>query len=203
MCGRYYIDDDDTIAEMRSILNELNRKYQGTPMGAEMKTGEIFPTNVAPVIVAGKDAPAPVLMRWGYPKWKDAGVIINARAETAEEKRTFSSSIAHRRCILPANGFYEWEHENGHTKQKFLLREKASPMLYMGGLYSSFEDKDGVRYFAYVILTVDANSSISSLHDRMPLIMEPDKLLSWLTDEAYARRLLASPCLADLSLSPV
>jgi putative SOS response-associated peptidase YedK len=203
MCGRYYIDDDDTISEMRTILNELSRKYQGTPMAAEMKTGEIFPTNTAPVIVADKDSPSPVLMRWGYPKWKDTGVIINARAETAEEKRTFSTSIAHRRCILPANGFYEWNHEDGHPKQKYLLREKENPMLYMGGLYSSFEDRDGSRYFAYVILTVNANSSVSGLHDRMPLIMDPDKMLAWLTDEDFARRLLVSPCLADLSLSPV
>jgi putative SOS response-associated peptidase YedK len=203
MCGRYYIDDDDTIAEMRAILNELNRKYQGTTMGIGMKTGEIFPTNVAPVIVADKDAPTPVLMRWGYPKWKDTGVIINARAETAQEKRTFSTSIAHRRCILPANGFYEWDHADGHPKQKFLLREKENPMLYMGGLYSSFEDKDGSRYWAYVILTVNANSSVSGLHDRMPLIMESGKLLDWLKDEDFARSLLVSPCLADLSLSPV
>ena len=203
MCGRYYIDDDDTIAEMRSILNELSRKYQGTPMGAGMKTGEIFPTDIAPVIVAGKDAPAPVLMRWGFPKWNDAGVIINARAETAQEKRTFSTSIAHRRCILPANGFYEWNHEDGRAKQKFLLREKELPMLYMGGLYSPFEDKDGVRFYAYVILTVNANSSVSSLHDRMPLIMEPDRMLAWLTDEDYARHLLVSLCLVNLSLSPV
>jgi len=76
-------------------------------------------------------------------------------------------------------------------------------MLYMAGLYSSFEDRDGARYFAYVILTVDANSSVCPLHDRMPLLMEMDKLFSWLTDEEYARRLLTVPCLADLSLTPV
>lgn len=200
MCGRYYIDDGETVAEMRKILEEVNLRYHGTPLGDTMKTGEIFPTNVAPVLISQGESTQPVLMSWGFPKWQASGVIINARAETAQEKPMFRNTIQKRRCIIPASGFFEWDHAQGHPKSKFLLQPKESPMLYMAGLYSSFEDQLGDQYSAYVILTVNANTDISALHDRMPLIVEPGQNNRWLNDEKYARSIMNAPCLVKMTV---
>lgn len=227
MCGRYYIDDGETIADMRKIIEEINAKYQNTPEGSvqgsaqasaqgsgqwsesgsavgskvefAMKTGEIFPTDMAPVLISQQQVIEPVLMTWGYPRFQSSGVLINARAETAAEKPMFRSSIPLRRCIIPATGFFEWEHSQGKAKTKFLLQSKESPMLYMAGLFASFEDKLGKNYTAYVILTVAANAAVRSIHDRMPLILEADQNDRWLHDEQYARNLLLTPCPAQLS----
>lgn len=199
MCGRYYIDDGETVAEMRKIIEEVNLRYHDTPLGDAMKTGEIFPTNVAPVLIASEESSEPVLMTWGFPKWQASGVIINARSETAQEKPMFMKNIQNRRCIIPSNGFFEWDHANDHPKSKFLITAKDSQMLYMAGLYSSFEDQFGGKYSAYVILTVGANADVILLHDRMPLIIEPEQNNRWLNDEKYARSILRVPCPAKLT----
>jgi len=231
MCGRYYIDDGETIADMRKIIEEINAKYQNasegsvqgsieeyaegyvlgsvegsaakSKSGSAMKTGEIFPTDSAPVLILRQQAIEPVLMTWGYPKFQSSGVLINARAETAAEKPMFRSSIPKRRCIIPSTGFFEWEHNQGKTKTKFLLQSKESPMLYMAGLYAGFQDKLGKNYAAYVILTVAANASVNTIHDRMPLILDANQNDYWLHDEQYARNLLLTPCPAQLAAIPI
>jgi len=200
MCGRYYIDDGEFASEMQKILDEINDKYRDTPQGAAMKTGEIFPSYVAPVLVSEHESVRPALMTWGYPRWQGSGVIINARSETAAEKPLFRSSISHRRCIVPSSGFYEWDHAEGRPKTKFLLRRPESPMLYMAGLYATFDDPSGINYAAYVILTVAANASVSSIHDRMPMILDPRQNDPWLHDEHYARTLLHEPCKIELAM---
>ena len=199
MCGRYFIDDAETTAEMRKIFNEINQRYHNTYQSVVLKTGEIFPTNIAPVLINEQKTTQPVLMTWGYPKWNNSGAVINARAETAQEKPMFRLSIPQRRCIIPSNGFFEWDHSKDHPKAKFFLNQKDSPMLYMAGLYSIFADTDGKKHAAYVILTVDANASVSPIHNRMPLIVEPGQNEQWLQDEKYARSILSAPCLAKLT----
>lgn len=199
MCGRYYIDDGETIAEMRKIIEEVNKRHHDTPQGSSMKTGEIFPTDIAPVLVVQEQSIAPALMRWGYPKWQGSGVVINARAETAAERPMFRTSIRRMRCIIPATGFFEWDHTDGHPKTKFLLQRQETPMLYMAGLYSFFEDKLGAQYSAFVILTVNANATVSPIHDRMPLIIDAGQNDRWLHDEQYAITLLGALCPAELT----
>jgi len=203
MCGRYFIDDAETTAEMRKIFNEINQRYHNTYQSVVLKTGEIFPTDIAPVLINEQKTTQPVLMTWGYPKWSNSGVVINARAETAAEKPLFRSSIPLRRCIIPSNGFFEWDHGKDHPKTKFLLNQKDTPMLYMAGLYSIFTDMDGKKHAAYVILTVDANAAVSPIHNRMPLIVAPGLNEQWLQDERFARSMLSAPCLAKLTVMQV
>lgn len=198
MCGRFYIDDDETIVEMQKLCKEISLRYQDTPRAAEMKTGEIRPTDVAPVLIAEHQAVLPVLMTWGYPKWQEKGVVINARAETAADRPMFRSSIQQRRCIIPSNGFFEWAQVPGKAKTKFLLHRSESPMLNMAGLYSIFEDPRGEKYAAFVILTVGANPTVRAMHDRMPLVVEPGQNDKWLFDESYARTITGTPCLAEM-----
>ena len=126
MCGRYTVFTEQEIIEMREILDEINRNFGG--QAAQLKTGEIFPTNLAPVIIAEGGIMAARPMFWGFPKWKGSGVIINARAETAADKPIFRSSLATRRCIVPSTGFYEWKRVEGKKqKDKYLINLSDNP----------------------------------------------------------------------------
>ncbi len=199
MCGRYYIADPKTDQEIRKICDDINFRYQSTDRSTEIKTGEIFPTDPAPVWVREKEEISAVLMTWGFPAPQRRGVIINARAETAHEKQMFRNSVVSRRCIIPASGFYEWSHEGGKSGAKYLLTSEESALLSLAGLYSIFEKPEGERYAAFVILTSAANDSVLTLHDRMPLIIPTGNGEAWLSNESYARKLLLSPCSLKLT----
>jgi putative SOS response-associated peptidase YedK len=192
MCGRYTVFTEDEVIEMREIINEVNQRYINTAELAAMKTGEIFPTNVVPVLAQGTGDVEARLMTWGFPKWQDAGVIINARAETALEKQMFRSSLLQRRCVVPSTGFYEWKHEGGKSKKdKYLVTLPGEDMLYMAGFYNTFRDKLGKPFIGFVILTAEANDSMAPLHDRMPVVLSADQRGRWLADGGWAMELLA------------
>lgn len=176
MCGRYNftIEQSD---EVREILEQLNAKIQGK----EIRNGEIFPTNLAPILVEDQEEVAPTLSIWGFPKFDGKGVIINARSETAFEKRTFRDSLLSRRCIIPSTGFYEWDSQ----KRKYLFRLEGTNALYMAGLYTF--NKDEMRF---VILTTQANESMKEVHNRMPLIIPKDEIGIWIKDSKVTNDIL-------------
>lgn len=196
MCGRYLVLMEGEILEYREIINEVNERYKDTPMLSSMKSGEIAPTDIAPVLTAGSTKREAMLMKWGFPKWQGSGVIINARAETALEKAMFRVPLLKRRCAIPSSGFFEWKHDEGRKKTKYLFRQPESPMLYMAGFYDTFSHTD-----SYVILTTAANTSISPYHDRMPLILTADNVDKWLGDTAFATDYLHMPCSVMLHAS--
>lgn len=194
MCGRYFIANPETDKEIRKICDELNFRYQSADRSISIKTGEIYPTDQAPVLIQERNKLTAVLMRWGFPRPPRNGVVINARSETAGEKPMFRGCLASRRCLIPASGFFEWSHENGKTVDKFLLRSGDSPVLLLAGLYSIFKRDENSRFAAFVILTADANESVRHLHDRMPMVVPDNSRTPWLTDERFARALLLTPC---------
>lgn len=159
--------------EIRRIIEEVNSKYPDQPI----HDGEIYPTNTVPILLAKRTEIIPEVAAWGFPKFKGNGVIINARSETASEKKTFRDSLLFRRCAVPSTGFYEWDSQ----KKKRLFRFPGEQTLYMGGFYKEFQ---GER--RYVILTTAANNSVSNIHDRMPVVLPRDKLQEWIfnTDTA-------------------
>ncbi|MCI9449375.1 MAG: SOS response-associated peptidase [Clostridiales bacterium] len=169
MCGRYSLFDDQDNAEIHQIMTEVNQRYPNQPI----RTGEIFPTNTVPILTADGSDLTPELLVWGFPKYTGSGVIINARAETAEEKKTFRQSLFTSRCIVPSTGFYEWDEQ----KRKYLFRLPDEQTLYMAGISKEY---DGIR--KYVILTTAANDSMKDVHHRMPVILPRDKLQMWVTD---------------------
>lgn len=116
-------------------------------------------------------------MAWGFPKHEGSGLIINARAETLLDKPFFRESALHRRCVIPASGFYEWN----RWKEKVTFRRGDSPVLYMAGIY---------REFHFVIVTTQANESMAPVHDRMPLILDEEEAAAWLCDDASLSRIL-------------
>ena len=203
MCGRYYIAIEEEDADIGQILEEISGKYSGTPEYAALKTGEIFPTETVPVLIAphGRNREAR-LMKWGFPGFGGRGVVINARSETAEEKLTFRRSVKTGRCLVPATGFYEWRHSGTQKKKdKYLLRLPDTPTLYFAGLYDIFRDAAGKPYPAFAIVTTDANDSVRPLHDRMPLILNGEDRQAWLQDEGFARKLLHRACDAQLEMA--
>lgn len=156
MCGRYYIAEDDM--ELQEILAALGHDER-------MKTGEIFPTNIVPVITAGK---RPQLMRWGFARYDGKGSIINARSETVTEKPMFQKAMCERRCLIPASWYFEWKNVGAEKKQRQAISLPGQKTLYMAGIYR--EDKDA-DLPVFVILTRQASPSVSSIHTRMPVIL--------------------------------
>ena len=188
ICGRYTVFSEAEIIEMHAIIEEIGRKF-----GSEaIKTGEIFPTNVAPVLTLNDNRLAPYPVSWGFPRWDGKGTIINARSETALEKRMFSKSLLTRRCVIPSTGFFEWLHVDGKAqKDKFLFCRPGKRMLFMAGMIDTFKGADGVARDTFVILTTGANASMSPFHDRMPVILSPEERENWIADESFMRLVLA------------
>ena len=197
MCGRYLVLTEDEIIEYREIINEVNERYKDSPLLTQMVKGEVFPTNIAPVMMKEKDKPRAALMKWGFPKWQGKGVIINARAETALERKTFRAPLLQKRCVVPTSGFFEWRQEDGR-KQKYLFRMPETKILYLAGLYNKFEQTP-----AYTILTTAANPSVAAYHNRMPLILKADSIDTWLSDTHFAVDYVEKPCEAVLEAKAV
>jgi putative SOS response-associated peptidase YedK len=124
------------------------------------------------------------LVRWGLvPAWvKDPRAFkmhINARAETAADKPSFRAAMRHRRCLIPADGFYEWTGATG-AKRPHLIRPRAGGQMALAGIFENWLGADGSEIETVAILTVAANAAMSVLHDRMPAIIEPMYFDAWL-----------------------
>lgn len=173
MCGRYSLAPEESEDIMRIV-----REIEGRFGAGSVTTGEIRPTNAAPILVAeGPSALAPRPVRWGFPGFQGKGVIINAKGETAPDKPMFRASLLERRCVVPSTGFYEWD----KSKRKYLFRSPGSSALYLAGLWNTF-----AREERFVILTTAPNETVSDIHDRMPVLLSPGELDAWLHDPRMA-----------------
>ena len=177
MCGRYNFSTDNPDGKMAALISVMERKYSG-----EYKMGDIFPGDSAPAMIAQGDKIVAVPAIFGFPGFQDGKLLINARGETAEEKKTFSDSLKNRRVILPATGFYEWSSD----KTKYLFTLDSSNVFYLCGLYKIVDGK-----YRFVILTRAANESMAETHDRMPVIVSEDEVRPYLTDLETAKEIIA------------
>ncbi|WP_312060008.1 SOS response-associated peptidase [Anaerotignum sp.] len=180
MCGRYEMFINPENREMMRIVKDIENKY-----GAKnnMRAGEIFPTNIVPILSFDRSNITPELSIWGFPKFYSKGVIINSRAETAIEKPTFRKSLLERRCVIPSTGFYEWKQDASKQKYRFNLPESEN--LYMAGIWNEFKDEK-----RFVILTTAANNSMVDIHNRMPVVLERQVIEGWIKDTDFALRIL-------------
>ncbi|HTY70906.1 MAG TPA: SOS response-associated peptidase [Actinomycetes bacterium] len=220
MCGRYAAsrNPDDLVEEF-----EVERVELRHPLEPDYN---VAPTKPVPAVLTRRDRDAPVdsppvrrlrVLRWGLvPSWaKDVRIgsrLINARVETAAEKPAFRKALAARRCLLPADGFYEWYAEEGRKQPYFIHRADGHP-LAMAGLYEVWRDPalDPAEQEAWVwtctVLTTEAVDEVGRIHDRMPLLVERAAWASWLdpgaTDPAAALALLAPPSPGELEAYPV
>ncbi len=169
MCGRYTLFTEEDNQQIKQILEHL----KDHPLRTKMITGEIFPTNLAPVITNKKQKEFEIY-KWGF---ELKSLIINARAESIFEKKSFIEPIKNTRCLIPATGFYEWD--KNKNKYYYTLEEKKP--LYMAGIYS---------YNHFVIITTKANQCIEKTHDRMPVIINEKYKEDWLYDNTSTFSLL-------------
>ena len=179
MCCRYYTDEDP---ELRPIVEEMNRSTLSEEFrrrNAVIRThGEVRPTEVSPALASARTGRRAVFpMQWGY---RGKTLIINARAESAAEKPTFRESWRMHRCILPASGYYEWEHRTDtqgtrKTGEKYRFSAPGNGLIWLCGLYRM---EEGLPH--YVILTREAEEHIRMIHDRMPLILPGSLAVEWI-----------------------
>lgn len=151
------------------------------------------------------------LLQWGLiPSWmKEEDIathFINARLESAAEKPVFRHAFKYRRCLIPANGFYEWK-KTPTGKQPFYIRHTDQLPLGLAGLWEHWESKTGRVLESCTILTTNANSLLNPIHTRMPVILSPEKFTDWLdpnqTNVEYLKQLLNSPPSVVLTTYPI
>lgn len=167
MCGRYYVDDE-TAREIEKLVRQVDERLRLNRPG-----GDIYPGGESAVLENRGDGLIAVKKRWGFPGFQNKKLLFNARSETALEKPTFRDSLLHRRCVIPAAWFYEWDPK----KQKFEFFREDFPLLFMAGFYKLIGGEE-----RFVILTRQANRSVADIHSRMPLILEQKEIEPWIGD---------------------
>jgi putative SOS response-associated peptidase YedK len=109
--------------------------------------------------------------------------MINARSETVADKPSFRSGFKRQRCLVPADGFYEWKKE-GSVKQPYHIRLKQGRAFAIAGLWSRWQDPDGEDLFTFTLLTTEPNDLLADIHNRMPVILPPEAYDTWLGESS-------------------
>jgi putative SOS response-associated peptidase YedK len=165
---------------------------------AIFETGELEPSfNVAPTdpiyaVRRRKERRLIETMRWGLvPSWskdtKGAAKLINARAETVAEAASFRNAFRARRCLIPADGFYEWSHRPEELKQPYYITRRDRDPLAFGGLWEPWKPKDQADaewLISCTIITTEATADLEGIHDRQPLVLEEEDWALWLDSES-------------------
>ena len=181
MCGRYSFTRVSGEDRLNAVNKYMEKNYQGV-----CKTGEMFPGDIVPAVIDRQGKIVVVPAGFGFPGYQDNRLIINARSETAAEKKTFADGLRDRRVILPASGFYEWSHHD-REQTKYLFTLDAMQTIYLCGIYKLV---DGA--YRFVILTRPANESMIEVHDRMPVIVGEKEVRPYLTDRDAAAEIIAT-----------
>lgn len=187
-CGRYTLSLESTINSKERLANikldKIKPNYNTAP-------GQNMPV----IINDGKNNKLEI-MRWGLiPPWaKDINIgyrLINARAETLFEKPMWRNAVKHKRCIIPATGFYEWKKLDSKLKVPYYIHPKDQDLFTFAGLWSSWEDASGNKINSYSIVTTTPSKQMSEIHDRMPVIFHKDEDKLWLNSDTEDQDLLA------------
>ena len=208
MCGRFVAATDPGGLVRFFTIDE--RKTDDLP-----PSYNVAPTDAVYAVAASDSRRYLVSFRWGLvPHWaespKKAATMINARVETAASKPAFRDALRRRRCIIPADGFYEWTTDASGRKVPHFIRPEAGGILAFAGLWETWRDAAEATappLRTCTILTRAAEGPVTALHDRMPLALPPDAWSTWLdrsTDAAEVTALLhaEAPALTHSVVSP-
>ncbi|MEO1199355.1 MAG: SOS response-associated peptidase [Pseudomonadota bacterium] len=177
MCGRYLLTLPPEV--MRQIF-----RYREMPNFPQRYN--VAPTQPIPVVIALPGGERSFrLMRWGLlPSWvkdpKGFPLLINARSEQAATKPAFRAAMRRRRCLIPADGFYEWQRAPNGKKQPFFVRRADEGPMTFAGIWETYSDPEGGEIDTAAILTTDANATLAPIHDRMPVILDDADYDRWL-----------------------
>jgi len=212
MCGRYTLTRNDHIAEA----------FEAMPQAAAAADPwwkprfNVAPTQPAPVITRRGGAREVELMRWGLvPHWasldgKPPPLMINTRLESLHAKQWFRDALAHKRCLVPMDGYFEWVKPPAASKklppQPFYFHPRAPGLCAFAGLWARSRNDAGDELHSFTIITAKANDLVRPIHDRMPVVLAPADYAAWLdpsVDGEAARALLGHPAGADWLRDPV
>jgi len=176
MCGRYVITSPADA--VRALFG-----YEEAPNFPSRYN--VAPTQPIPIVrlVDGKRAFA--LVRWGFvPAWvkdpKAFSLLVNARGEFVLDKPSFRNAMRRRRCLIPADGFYEWGSSSGGPKRPYFVRPKSGGPIAFAGLWETWTGPNGEEVDTAAIVTTRANRALAAIHDRMPVVVAPEAFNLWL-----------------------
>lgn len=198
MCGRY----------VSRTGAAVERYFKLRQTSIEFASYNVTPGTHVPVVQAAGGERVLTLMHWGLiPHWaKDRKIgykLINARAETAAEKPAFRAAFRARRCLLPADGFYEWQRDASPRQPYYIHRGDGTP-LALAGLWEVWADRDArASLFSCSILTTAANADLAGIHHRMPVILKPEAFDTWLGGAPEETAPLLRPYEFPLQARPV
>ncbi len=190
MCGRFAITlPPDAMARLFEALpaNDL----------PPVPNYNVCPTNDVHAVISGERRRI-VSMRWGFlPHWyktpTDGPLLINARAESIAEKPAFRAAARERRCLIPADGFYEWTKDAEDRRLPWYFRRTDGAPIAFAGIWQDWE-RDAERLTTCAIVTTEAGGRLTQVHHRVPVIVRPEHWALWLGEEGKgAARLMTSP----------
>ena len=193
MCGRFAITTpSDAMAQLFAAApaNDLPK----------VPNYNVCPTNAVHVVTGGEGRRLGA-MRWGFiPHWykspTDGPLLINARAESIAKKPAFAAACRERRCLIPADGFYEWTKDDaGNRLPWYITRTDGAPLAFAGVWQDWGQGED--RMSTCAIVTCDANAPMSKIHHRMPVVLEPDDWPLWLGEAGHGAAPLMRPAPED------
>jgi len=186
MCGRYVV---------KTKVSELAPMFEALVAPSLTPSYNVAPTHVVPVVrmvpvvrlKPSTNEREMVMLRWGLiPHWAKDGsgnLMINARADTVADKPAFRDAFRRRRCLIVADGFYEWQRTSGKKQTYFIGMRDESPFAFAGLWESWGDDPFGEPIESCAIITTDANEILRPIHNRMPVILQPKDYAKWLDPE--------------------
>ncbi len=180
MCGRY---------TLLSQADKLKKHYNLAKLPKDIRQNfNVAPGQILPVVHADEQGkPVLEMMKWGFiPVWaKDPNMgykLINARDDGIFDKPMWRNVIKKKRCLIPANGFYEWQRPKSTKEQKqpFYIHPKQLDLFSFAGVWETWKDVEGKLWKTYSIITTEPNKEMAKVHNRMPVILHPEDEASWL-----------------------
>ena len=199
MCGRFVLE-----TPLKATAEIFNAKMAKSLV--MVPNFNICPSEKISVLVSNSGKRKLGQMRWGFvPHWYksvlDGPLLFNARAETLAEKPAFRDACRRRRCLIPADGFYEWKKTVGSKRKPFYVRRSDRQQMIFAGIWQFSDDRED-RIPTCTIITVPASEQISGIHNRMPLLIDPSDWAGWLGEGqgVKAAKLMKTPSHIELEV---
>jgi len=198
MCERFYLTATPT---------EIKRQFKLDKAPELMPRYNIAPTQLSPIVISKGKGREILVARWGLvPAWsRDLSLgagMVNAPAETLEAKPAYRVALQSQRCLVLANGFYEWQ-TRGARKQPYKIAVRNGALIGFAGLWERWTPETGEAVETFTIITTEASRLVREVHDRMPVIIAPTDHQRWLTASADAVKRLLVPYTTGLTIVPV
>lgn len=174
MCGRFTLTADWGLVREWFFIELAERMERIAPRY------NIAPGQDVLAIIAHEGVRRAGFLRWGFRSARGGSPLINARAESLAERPTFRKLLDRRRCLIPADGYYEWKKTPDGKKRPYRIVLTERPLFSFAALYDTYVTEDGARHHSCVIVTTEPNRTMGAIHDRMPAILRREDEALWL-----------------------